>query len=47
MRIKQQWVQYQVYSYYVDGDQLQLNRGKMAPLAKFTVQNPRHTEVLQ
>ena len=37
MRIKQQWVQYQVYSYYVNGDQMQLNKGKMAPLAKFTV----------
>ena len=31
MRIKQQWVQYQVYSYYVNGDQMQLNKGKWPP----------------
>ena len=34
-------------SYYLNGNQLLLNRGKMAPLAKFTAQNPRHTVVLQ
>jgi hypothetical protein len=43
MRIKQQWVQHQVYSYYFNDDRLLLNSGKMAPTAKFSVQNPRHT----
>ena len=31
MRIKQQWVQHQVYSYYFNDDRLLLNSGKMAP----------------
>ena len=34
MRIKQQWVQHQVYNYYVNGDQLQLNRGKNSSFGK-------------